>query len=365
MSRTSAIPSHRWLPAESVVVLSHEVFNQRGVPGGRPVNYGAWQVDGRVARAANGDLLVLTMLMQPPQAIMIRSRDGGRTWTEPTAIWRNDEAGRYNAYVYGFRRLRAGRLVAIIHQQHPNWLDGPNPTRSIYSDDDGRSWQVSARLAITAPFVTGSVPTQFFEDGDGTLVLPFEGPVAECGRLSTAEWMKTAFAVGFLRSRDRGETWQHGSIAIRSHQATGFYPTEHAVLPLANGNWLMLFYARWSGRPGLEGACARSISSDQGRTWSTPAIVWTLRANHGLLQLPDGGIIHHAMSDGVLKYWVSYDEGISWAYEQLLESGGDVAPSSVMIDDRTVFLLHSTPTGSAAIPGYWNSGLRGQWLRRR
>ena len=94
-------------------------------------------------------------------------------------------------------------------------------------------------------------------------------------------------------------------------------------------------------------------------------------ANHGLLLLPDGGILHTGMGSGGLKLRVSHDGGLSWLYEMPLEPSGDVAMSGVVLDEDTVFLVHGSATGDPyhfpnGVPkdAYYYSGLRGRWVRK-
>ena len=132
-----------------------------------------------------------------------------------------------------------------------------------------------------------------------------------------------------------------------------------------NGPWLMLFRA-CTKDPAYG---ARSGSRDRGRTWSSPQIIGSEMANHGLLRLPDCGLIDHGIGTGGVKVRVSYDEGLTWDYEQPLEPSGDCAMSSLALDESTVFVVHSsamgdpyrTPAGISE-DAYYVSGLRGRWI---
>ena len=355
-TRTSKSDSGRWLPAESVVVVHHTLMNAQVVEDKRPVDYGAWQVIGHIARAANGELFVSVALIEPPHVVVLRSSDNGRTWSQPSTVWVNKRAQELNAGVRGLWVLRSGRLLTVIQVDQVNTYGAPNTLWCMYSDDAGRTWQVNPRPVDCSPFWTFSVPTNLFEDEDGHIVLPLEGllePAA--GR----EWMKVPHAVGYLRSRDNGATWPERWLALRSGPGTGHVPGEHVTLPLDGGKWVMFIYMRGPD------AMFRAVSFDRGRTWSRPQHVGPVNANHGALRLPDGGIMLHAMSCGGLQYKVSHDEGRTWAYEQPLDPPGDCAVSSVVLDERTVLVLHGTPTGPPHSPAYYYSGLRARFIRKR
>ena len=72
-----------------------------------------------------------------------------------------------------------------------------------------------------------------------------------------------------------------------------------------------------------------------------------------------------------VRYLISYDEGLTWAHEQLLESCGDSNTTSVVLDEQTVFLVHGSGLGLAHYgqgihphAGYWYAGLRGRYIRK-
>lgn len=353
---TSKSMGGRWLPAESVVVVPHTLMNARAVEGKRPVDYGAWQVLGMAARAPDGELFVSVALIEPPHVVILRSKDGGHTWSQLATVWVNKQAQELNVAVRGLRMLRSGRLLGVIQLDRADTYAQPNNLWCVYSDDRGRTWQINPKPVDYSPlWWTGSIPTNLFEDEDGHIVLPIEGPLEPpAGR----DWMKVPHAVGYLRSRDGGATWPERWLGLRSDADDGRVPTEHVTVPLDGGKWVMFIYMRGPD------ALYRAISTDRGRTWSRPQHIGPVNANHGALRLPDGSIMLHAMSSAGLQYKVSYDEGRTWAYEQPLDPPGDCAMSSVVLDEKTVLVLHSTPTGPPHSPAFYYSGLRARYIRK-
>ena len=107
----------------------------------------------------------------------------------------------------------------------------------------------------------------------------------------------------------------------------------------------------------------RSLSHDRGRTWSTPQLVLGATGYVCLQLFPDGGVMVSGSGSLGTRYLVSYDEGCTWAYEQVLESSGDAGTTSVILDDHT--LLSRARLRHWAHPAYWYSGLRGRWIRKQ
>jgi hypothetical protein len=128
---------------------------------------------------------------------LIRSRDHGRTWSEPLAIARSRHPNGAALNAIGLTALRDGKLllpwnditVAAGYDSRLATLHIP------HSDDDGRTWDGVDRVApdIHEPFTYGRI----IERDDGTLVCPI------WGRWKAEERWRAAA----IFSRDGGATW--------------------------------------------------------------------------------------------------------------------------------------------------------------
>jgi len=185
-----------WTPAESVVLVSHNDINLRAVDGKRPTDYSAWQVTGWTARAANGDLLAMTNLIEPYCTAVVRSQDNGRTWTKPRPVWTNPNSKEFNAYVFGLKVLSSGRILAGINLQHQNPFDHANPVFALYSDDHGATWKEGQR-ANYEPLVTAFIPAPIIEDSDGSLLMPVDGLLEEQKGREPNSWLRQSGMTGF------------------------------------------------------------------------------------------------------------------------------------------------------------------------
>ena len=243
------------------------------------------------------------------------------------------------------------------------------PWFTIYSDDDGVTWKRSATHMSFPPFLSVIPENQMREADAKTLILPIWGHVQRDER---SEIGGTA-ANGFLLSHDGGLTWELGGVVMRGDPAVGTMPNEISILPLTGDKWLAMFRMNWvapSKFPSI--MLCRSVSHDRGRTWSPPQLMLGGTGFVCLQLLGDGGVMVSGSGAFGTRYLVSYDEGCTWAYEQLLESSGDAGSTSVVLDDHTVFLVHGSGMGpphytSRGQPhaAYWYQGLRGHWIRRQ
>lgn len=194
-----------------------------------------------------------------------RSKDHGRTWGPPRTIVPPINWG------YGVRdphivQLTDRRLLLTFFT-HPGASDMSGiRTWVIASRNKGNTWGKPVEVAAPNLKFTANSGRILQTDKD-TLLLPVYG-FHECGA---------------MRSEDGGQTWPHYVSIARDNAFQGF---EAEIAPLAD-NSLVCLMRRTNAPTGL-----RSVSSDNGKTWSNPEEVPVGHAP-GLLVDGDMLLVNH------------------------------------------------------------------------
>ena len=279
---------------------------------------------------------------------VVRSADGGRTWSPPLAVADSERDDRNPA----LGLAADGTLALAYHWQGCYTPEGKwDPslpkvdTRLIRSHDGGRTWTGDAFLNY-AP-LNGASPFGKIRDIDGTLLMPiYGGPTL--GDAEKAVRLGPATCPTYLlRSTDNGRTWGDPSLV-----ALGL--NEADVLPLPSGEWLL---AARSEKPD-EQAIYALHSSNAGRTWRLTGRVTEAREHPPDLTLLGNGWVllafgHRHPPFGV-QGMVSKDNGYTWEPRRLVFEdqlfGGDTGyPSTARLaDGRLITLFYSA--GSKEIP---------------
>lgn len=278
---------------------------------------------------------------------LVRSTDGGRTWSPPLAVVNSERDDRNPA----LGLAADGTILLAYHWQGCYTAEGKwDPsigkvdTRLIRSHDRGHTWTGDEFLNYL-PF-NGASPFGKIRNIAGTLVMPIYGRAV--GAVDKGVRLGPATCPTYLlRSTDNGRTWGDPSLV-----ALGL--DEADVLPLPSGEWLL---AARSEKPD-EQAIYALHSPDAGRTWRLTGRV-TEAAEHppDLTLLSNGWVLltfgHRHPPFGV-QGMVSKDGGYTWEPRRLVFEdqlfGGDIGyPSTARLaDGRLITLFYAA--GSKETP---------------
>jgi hypothetical protein len=294
------------------------------------------------------------------RGILVRSRDGGRTWDGKTVT--DNETYRFsqtedvplvqlsdgtlllNLYSWAISPLpvgfplRTGRLPnGTVRSDRPYTFtfEGSSLLRST---DGGRSWSERQPISVEGlPRFAARSPA--VELPDGTLLLAVYGrPWAE---------ENSVYSAWTIRSTDKGKSWGSPSLMARDPDGIMAF-AETGMLRRRDGELIALHRTADGGGP-LKGFLFQTNSSDGGGTWTKAAAtkMWGWPAH--MLELRDGRILctygYRRPPYGV-RACISRDGGKSWDvdHEIVLRADGgshDLGyPSSVELDDGRVLTVY-------------------------
>lgn len=229
-----------------------------------------------VCAFVGGNHLWHSTLADPQRSYVSRSTDGGRTWSAPENItpqlWGPDAPNpQCRAYTYSFfgsgngltleRGEHAGRILFAAAMGPAERLNN----HAVYSDDGGRTWQVSD-IAFR-----GGDEAKIVELTDGRLLMS----VRRGGRR------------GWNISCDGGATW--GEQGLWPEMDTNACNGDMIRYPLPEEAGTLLLHS-------IPNAPQRRnvsvfLSRDEGRTWCNPKVLCPYRSVYSSLTvLPDGTI---------------------------------------------------------------------------
>lgn len=252
---------------------------------------------------------------------LVRSRDEGRTWSEPQVLFDGPQddrdphiaAMRDRSLVCSFFQYRrvAGRLEYDVCL--------------VVSRDGGTTWETEPRV-LAADRWAVSAPVR--EMPEGTRVLG----------VYTAD-DKTAYGA-VVRSTDMGKTWSR-PVAIDPESGVRL-DAETDVIRLQDGK---LFAAlRGDGKINMHYA----TSEDLGRTWSSVKDIGFLGHCPHLTRLTSGEILLvHRLPATALH--ISRDDAKTWQGPIAIDSVGGAYPSTVELKDGTVLVVYYEEGAGSAI----------------
>ncbi len=313
------------------------------------------------------------LILHPPQDPefrnwLMRSSDGGNSWTAPQAVpsydWHGVECagltalgqGRVMLNQWRFRwypldtarkRLDAATLAfpsrllrglalspeldldrALLADPDSvaPWARGSGDSFVHFSEDGGRSWGESRRVDC-APYSGGYGMRGALAMPGGGLLLP----------LSDIPNYRIVFVV---RSNDAGRSWE---APVEAASKPGSEFEEPAIIRLASGRILMLL--RDNGTRRLH----RVVSDDEGVSWSPPEATAIEGYPPHLLGLPDGRLLctyGWRQPDYAIRAALSSDGGQSWDMEHEIVIRGAMAnkdlgyPCSVLDRNGSIFTVY-------------------------
>jgi len=247
---------------------------------------------------------------------------------------------------YNFPPIRTGRLIkAVCVKELSDSVDSPiigrekgywvkrterrlewEDARFMYSDDAGKNWlegKMTDRGPLHAPFPSG----QLIELDDATLVVPWYGYETE------QDMLDHRYSAVIVRSHDGGKTWGDWSIIGSDPDRIWSY-CEPTVLARPDGVWINLMRTETpSALPWYGAMMCRTVSLDEGRTWSVPrpSVVGSQPAT---VLLPSGELAFVVRSTGrqASSVYFSRDLGETWDYA--LEGGYNTWMAGLLDENR-------------------------------
>lgn len=231
-----------------------------------------WSIFASISRDASGRLFLFgsrspvdqkgelfwsdaTQGLKQNELIWATSKDGGRTWTEPTVVPMPIPGA---AEAPGALCVtRKGRWLAPYSPYHtfdPGLRVDRNQVVLVYSDDQGKSWKHTSMLRFD-DVQSGGAEAWAIELGDGRLL----------GTTWHLSYHGLEHPNAFAVSTDGGTTWG-------PTRSTGILGQSTALAALPDGRGLFIYNQRKHGEPGVWLAVVRPTDTDFGV--ETNEIVW-------------------------------------------------------------------------------------------
>lgn len=317
----------------------------------RPNHYHGWST---LARRKDGELLLVCSggrenhVCPFGQVELMRSRDGGTTWTFPRVLLDSPIDDRDA----GILETAKGTLLAttftsnaydeyyLAKGAHNNW---PAERRQRWLATHNRVPAAARKKELGTWMIRSTDGGVTWSPRYDSLVNSPHGPVnLKDGRVLYAGknlWREKTW-IGVCESKDDGKTWQRlAEIPTRKGDDNKRYHELHAV-EAANGNLIVQIRNHNAKN---ERETLQTESTDGGKTWSEPhAIgVWGLPSH--LLRLKDGRLLMsygHRRKPFGNQARISADHGKTWSDPITISgdgAGGDLGyPTTVQLDDGSL-----------------------------
>lgn len=296
---------------------------------------------------------------------VVRSLDGGQTWTPPAVVADSEYDDRNPA----FGVTAGGTLVMAYHRQgnydeQGNWRRrddmeaGRVEIRVTRSHDGGLTWEPPYPLGVDL-LQSGSPYGKIVALADGTLLMPIYGrPIPALLDSHAAAVQGDGDCSYLVRSHDDGATWGEPSlIAVNMN--------ETALVALPDGDLVALLRGI-----APEQALHSSRSTDGGHTWSPPVQVTGPRQHPAdLVQLANGDILMtygNRTAPYRIEGKISRDGGRTWLPPLLTFSaplyGYDLPPERPTdLGYPSSVVWRSIGRGQGVTMYYYNPSVRKPW----
>jgi sialidase-1 len=315
--------------AEIMKLTAHNI--EHGVVAARPDQMYGWP---GITRTADGDIVVSAserIYHTGPQSrtVVMRSADGGRTWTLPQEVY-NSETDDRDA---SLRTMPDGTIVLTSFSSTdwvPHVVSGEFCAGRIVPERWLSQWQgIVERMGLTEeglprPWLMRS------EDGGRTWGPPVDTPTGQhSGPAALADGRLIYIGTGLVEmaepivaweSSDQGDTWETvGEIPRAADLPEETWLIENHLVETSPGRLVALFRAE--GCPWEDQYMYQSNSNDFGRNWSVAEKLPVWGYPPHLLKLSSGAILcSYSYRDRPpsIRAMISYDEGATWDYENMM-----------------------------------------------
>lgn len=312
---------------------------------------------------------------------VVRGNSDGQNWTLPQVIHQADNG--WELLPTGMGQLDSDRLIvcAVSRRQTVGQLDEVQEqpagvprfhvsgyrmeTRPLvyFSDDQGRSW--TGGHWEPAPQLSAVTPCGHLLEKSGSIWLLAHGPANQQAMnrqiSSLTQW----------RSDDAGRTWRYVNTIFQGEleKNVSYGLADWARLPDQQLTLLVEIHDPSRGQ-GISPRIARSISNDEGKSWTAP-VKTLVGPRPSLARLASGSILCATSDDDGIEASMSHDGGYRWSELLYIRSvihyrGGQRGGSWLTRPtENRIFgvchWMHSGETGRTEVQGFFIRRQQANW----